>query len=67
MDAKPRLTKPQRALLDEITEKGGLYIRRDGRYFRTADALRRKGYVEITEHDYSSWGQDRYEAVPTLE
>lgn len=62
-EPRPRLSPAQQELLDEIREKGGLYITRYGRYGKTASILVRKGYVEITEPDHSRMRQDRYEAV----
>lgn len=58
--AVPRLSAPQRALLDEIREAGVLYVRRYGRYYRTVAALVQKGYATVVEPDYSRVGQDGY-------
>lgn len=46
-----RLTKPQEALLQEIRESstGGLWIKRYGRYYRTAHALHERGLVKIED------------------
>lgn len=60
---RPRLTVPQQTLLDEIREAGTLYIRRYGQYGRTVTALMEKGYVAMTEPDYSSLEQNGYEVV----
>jgi hypothetical protein len=57
------LTKPQRALLDEIREKGTLYIIRSSRYGRTVEALERRGLVRISERDLSGRGQDGWTAT----
>lgn len=64
--ARPRLTRPQRELLDEIIEKGALYIARYGRYARTAQALVTKGYAVRTWIDHSRMGQDEYKALPDV-
>jgi hypothetical protein len=58
-----RLTGPQRALLDEIREKGTLYILRSGRYGRTVEALERRGLVRLNERDLSGMGQDGWVAT----
>lgn len=60
-----RLTQPQRDLLAEIEEEGVLYVTRGGRYYRTADALRRKGFVECCEPDHSRNGIDGYHIATT--
>lgn len=54
--AKPRLTKPQQILLDEMKESstGGLWIDLYGRYYRTANALWVKGYVTRDPHSQMS-------------
>ena len=61
MKGRPKLTKPQQALLEEISapelEDGGLYIRTDSRDMRTAVALVDKGYA--TRHwsaGLGGWG-----------
>jgi hypothetical protein len=58
-----KLTQPQRDLLDEIREKGGLYIAQPGRYHRTIVALARRGLVRIDEHDWSASGMDHWIAI----
>lgn len=57
-----RLTQPQRDLLAEIKEAGVLYIQRYKRYYRTAEALVKKGLIEVCEPDHSRMGQDGYRA-----
>ncbi len=63
MTRNQSLSTPQRALLDEIREKGGLYIRRDTRYDRTIQSLHRRGLVECDEHDHSTLGMDHWIAA----
>lgn len=58
-----RLSKPQKALLEEIRAVGVLYIKRYGRYDRTVQALLDRGLVFVKEPDYSRMGQDGYAAV----
>lgn len=53
------MTKPQRALLDELSEKG-LYIKRYSRWWRTVEALKRRGLVRIDEPDYGPNGMDHW-------
>lgn len=55
-----KLTEPQSALLAELAEGNGLYIRRYGKFFRTAEALERRALVRIDEPDHSQLGQDHY-------
>lgn len=59
-----RLTKPQRALLDEIKETGVLYITRWGPYWRTVEALQRRGLVEVAEND---WRMPGFRATATYD
>lgn len=61
---RPKLTIPQADLLAEIVETGTLYITRYGRYWRTIDALTRKGYVRCSEND---WHYPGFVAVPIEE
>lgn len=58
-----RLTEPQRRLLAEVEETGVLYVRRYGPYYRTADALVRKGLLVVSEPDFSRNRQDGYSLV----
>ena len=53
-----RLTKPQRALLAEIGVVGTLYIRRVSPYWRTVQALSRRGLVVCSEPDYTRTAMD---------
>jgi hypothetical protein len=55
-----RLTHAQVHLLEELDDKGGLYISRHMRYGRTAAILVEKGLAFIYEHDHSRLRQDHY-------
>lgn len=60
-----RLSIVQKELLAEIKQAGTLYIRRFGRYGRTAEVLRRKGLIEISERDHSPEQQNGFRVVDT--
>ena len=62
--SRPPLTGPQRTLLVEIEAAGTLYVRAFGRYGRTVQALVTKGYVVISEPDYSRRRADGYSVAP---
>lgn len=57
------LSKPQKDLLNEIAEAGVLYVRRNSRYDRTVESLRRRGLVEVVEPDYSRLGMNGWAIV----
>ena len=63
-----KLSHPMQMLLDEIRRNGqmrggGLYVKRYGRYWRTIEALEKRGLVRCDEPDFSRNGQDHWVAT----
>lgn len=48
-----KLSDAQADLLEEIVEKGVLYVKTYSRYGRTVKSLERKGLVEVVEPDFT--------------
>lgn len=57
------LTSAQKRLLEEIRTAGTLYITRYTHWYRTAEALRNRGLVVVSEPDYSRIAKDGYSVI----
>ena len=58
-----RLSGPQWLLYAEIAMCGTVYVDRNKKWHRTAEALVRRGLIKVTEPDYSRLAQDGYSLV----